>query len=156
MDIYTCIRNDHRRVAKLMDDLMSINLPAVRQRLFDDIRMELTLHAEAEEATFYTAIVELTQSPAISLQMDHAEHEHNDMRHLMQVLADTPISSEFWMEKFGELKHAVEHHVQEEENDIFAKARVLISPGDARQLGRDMEQLKAAMREEMTVNTLSI
>lgn len=156
MDIYTCIKNDHRRVAKLMDDLMAINLPAVRQRLFDDIRTELTLHAEAEEATFYTAIVELTQSPAISVQMDHAEHEHNEMRRLMQVLADTPISSEFWMEKFGELKHAVEQHVAKEENDIFTKARVLISPGDARQLGRDMEQLKAAMRDEMATRSLTI
>ncbi|MEI9904542.1 MAG: hypothetical protein WDN06_11610 [Asticcacaulis sp.] len=84
----------------------------------------------------------------MSLQMDHAEREHNEMRDLMQILDNTPISSEFWLEKFGELKHAIEHHVREEEDDVFPKAKVLLSPADARRLARDMDAIKARMRME--------
>ncbi len=150
MDIYAYIKSDHRKVARLIDDLMAINLPYVRQQIFNQIRTELSLHAEAEEATFYTAIVERTDSNSMSLQMDHAEREHNEMRDLLQVLENTPISSEFWLEKFGELKHAIEHHVREEEDDVFPKAKVLLSPADARQLARDMDGIKSRMRMEMT------
>ena len=149
MDIYAYIRKDHRKVAELFDNLLAINLPYIRQQIFNNLKTELMLHAEAEEATFYTAIVERTDSNSMSLQMDHAEHEHNEMRTLLQVLTDTPVSSEFWMEKFGELKHCVEHHVREEEDEVFPRAQALISPGDAKALARDMARLKAAMREEM-------
>ena len=152
MDIYSYIKADHRKVAKLIDDILAINLSQVRQQLFSDLRTELTLHAEAEEATFYTAIVEMTQSHQLSLKMDHAEHEHNEMRDLMQVLIDTPLSSAFWMEKFGELKSVIEHHVREEEDEVFPQAQVLISPGDAKALARDMARLKAEMRQEMAAH----
>ncbi|MEI9904541.1 MAG: hemerythrin domain-containing protein [Asticcacaulis sp.] len=64
MDIYAYIKSDHRKVARLIDDLMAINLPYVRQQIFNQIRTELSLHAEAEEATFYTAIVERTVQTA--------------------------------------------------------------------------------------------
>ncbi len=151
MDIYTYIRSDHRKVARLIDNILAINLSYVRQQIFNDLKTELTLHAEAEEATFYTAIVEMTQSHQLSLQMDHAEHEHNEIRDLLQILANTPVSSEFWMEKFGELKAAVEHHVREEEDEVFPQAQVLISPADSKKLARDMARLKADMREEMDV-----
>ncbi len=149
MDIYAYIRKDHRKVADLMANLLTINLPYVRQQIFNDIKTELTLHAEAEEATFYTAIVELSQSDNLTIRIDHSEREHNEIRDLLQVLTDTPVSSEFWMEKLGELKHAVEHHVREEEDEIFPRAQAIISPGTARELARDMAQLKARMREEM-------
>lgn len=148
MDIYAYIKRDHRKVAEMMDDVMSIRLPAVRQTIFRQIKTELTAHSQSEAQTFYVAI-EMAAGEALREQMGHSIHEHNEIANLLNVLDMTPISSEFWLEKFGELKQAVSHHVEEEENDIFPKAKVLLSPAQARQLGKDMDMLKQEMLLDM-------
>ncbi|ESQ92043.1 hypothetical protein ABAC460_03845 [Asticcacaulis sp. AC460] len=148
MDIFAYIKRDHRKVAGMMDDVMSIRLPAIRQNIFHKIRSELIAHSKAEEQTFYVA-VEAAASESVRLQMAHSVDEHQDIADCLTVLDNTPISSEFWIEKFGELKQAVTHHVHEEENDVFPKARVLLTPAQARQLAADMDRLKQQFLEDM-------
>jgi hemerythrin superfamily protein len=146
MDIYAYITRDHRRVAGLMDDLMSIRLPAIRQTLFDQIVNELTLHNDSEERTFYAALEHATQTQAMNDKLEHSEHEHHEIKALLHVLKRISIGTEEWMEKFGELKFAVEHHVAEEESTVFDKARMVLSPLDAHRLALSMEALKQQLR----------
>jgi hypothetical protein len=145
MDIYAYLKTDHRRVAKLMTDLLDIRLPAIRQNLFDQIRLELAVHADAEERTFYKAIADAAHDQGVSDKIIHSEEEHDEIRELLDVLSDTPVSSDFWLEKFGELKHAVEHHVQEEESEVFKLAESLLSRETARRLANDMDALKTVL-----------
>ena len=150
MDIYDYIVRDHRDVAGLMDDILSIRLPAVRASLFEQVRAELSLHDSAEEQTFYAAIVAADREMAG--RMRHSKLEHREVDDLLETLHDTPISSEFWLEKFGELKHAITHHVAEEEGEIFARGRQVITPAQAVQLAQDMEDVKSRMREDAELN----
>ncbi len=145
MDIYAYLKTDHRRVAKLMTDLLDIRLPAIRQNLFGQIRLELAVHADAEERTFYKAITDAARDKGVAAKIVHSEEEHDEIRELLEVLNDTPVSSDFWLEKFGELKHAVEHHVQEEENEVFNLAQSLLSRETARRLANDMDALKTVL-----------
>lgn len=145
MDIYAYLKNDHRRVAKLMTDLLDIRLPAIRQTLFAQIRAELCVHADAEERTFYKALTDAARDAGMTDKMRHAEEEHDEVRELLDVLTDTPVSSDFWLEKFGELKHAVEHHVREEEGEVFKLAQSLLSRETARRLANDMDALKTVL-----------
>jgi hypothetical protein len=145
MDIYAYLKADHRRVAKLMNDLLDIRLPAIRQTLFEQIRAELSVHAIAEERTFYKALINAAHEAGVTDKMRHSEEEHDEIRELLEVLTDTPVSSDFWLEKFGELKHAVEHHVHDEEGDVFRVAQSLLSRETARRLANDMDALKTVM-----------
>jgi hemerythrin superfamily protein len=142
MDIYTYIIRDHRRLAGMMDDLMSIRVPAVRQTLFDQVRDHLSAHNDAEERTFYAALEHATQTQAMNDMLEHSEHEHHEIKALMHVLSRLSISSEEWLEKFGELKFAIEHHVAKEEGDIFPRAKAVLSPLDAHRLALQMDALK--------------
>lgn len=142
MDIYAYIIRDHRKLAVLMEDLMSIRLPAVRQTLFDQIRTELSAHSDAEERTFYAAVEHATQTQAMNEKLEHSEHEHHEIKALLHVLSRLSIATEEWMEKFGELKFAVEHHVAEEEGGILPRAKEIISPLDAHRLALQMDALK--------------
>ena len=151
MDIYAYIMADHRKVASLIDELLGINLQAVQQRLFEDIKAELTLHAQAEERTFYRAIVEAARATSTERDIRHAVHDHNEIRQLVQRLTDEAITSPKWMVTFGELKHAIEHHVQEEESDVFAEARTLLAPVTAVALAEEMDRLKQTLKAEMPV-----
>lgn len=151
MDIYAYITRDHRRVAGLMNDLMSIRLPAIRQTLFDQIVDELTLHNDSEERTFYAALEHATQTQAMNDKLEHAEHEHHEIKALLHVLKRLSIGTEAWMETFGELKFAVEHHVAEEESTVFDKAKMVLNPLDAHRLALSMEALKQQIRQDQPV-----
>ncbi len=155
MDIYSYIQRDHRKVAELMDDLLSINLSAVQLNIFDRIKTELQLHAAAEEQTFYTALEAASREARVEDRVVHAKADHDEIRDLLAFLSEESIAGPAWMEKFGELKHAVEHHVKEEEGEIFGKARNLLSVELANQLARDMDRVKRSLHVPQTEEAAS-
>ncbi|ESQ83340.1 hypothetical protein AEAC466_13910 [Asticcacaulis sp. AC466] len=149
MDIYTYIIRDHRKVAGLMEELMAIRLPTVRQTLFDQIKAELILHNDSEERTFYAALEHATQTQDMNNRLESAEHEHHEVKAILHVMSRLSISSEEWMEKFGELKFAIEHHVAKEEGEVFVRAKDIISPLDAHRLALQMDALKQQLRANL-------
>lgn len=155
MDIYAYIKRDHRKLAGMMGDVLAIRLPTVRQTLFQQIRAELMAHSQSEEQTFYTA-VEAAASESLREQLGHSVYEHHEIADLLAVLNTAPISSEFWAEKFGELRQAVAHHVEQEETDVFPKARTLLSPAVERQLAKDMDALKQALLQDFELGIPAI
>jgi hemerythrin superfamily protein len=142
MNIYTYLKKDHRKVSDLMEALLACSNLRERQEIFTTIKEELTLHSDTEEVTFYAAIEKATRSKAVEEKMEHADEEHNEIRTYLQTLSELPIESEEWMEQFGEFKHAVTHHVEEEEGEIFEKAKKYLSDEQAIQLAKEMDKLK--------------
>ncbi|WP_140985348.1 hemerythrin domain-containing protein [Asticcacaulis tiandongensis] len=150
MDIYSYLKKDHKKVADLMDQVIATSDSGQRQKLFEQIKLELTLHAETEEQTFYKTILKETRSKAVEEKMDHADHEHDEIDQYLQTLSTLPVDTDKWHFTFGEFKQAVTHHVHEEENEIFEKAKQYLSPEQAKSLAKEMDSLKKAALKEMT------
>ena len=150
MDIYTYLKKDHRLVADLMEQVIAAQDTAKRQQLFQQIKTELTLHADTEEVTFYQAIEDATRSKNVQEKMEHADEEHDEIREYLEKLSTIAVESEEWIEQFGEFKHSVTHHVEEEEGDIFEKAQKYLSKEEAVQLAKDMDALKKQQKAEMS------
>lgn len=142
MDIYSYIIRDNRKLAGLMEDLMSIRVPAVRQTLFKQMQTELSAHSDAKERTLYAAVENATQTQVMNDQLERSRHEHHEINALMHVLSRLSIGSGEWLEKFGELKWAIENHVAREEGDIFPQAKAVLTPLDAHRLALQMDALK--------------
>lgn len=140
MDIYNYLKKDHRKVAELMEAVVSSKSPSEREELFTEIKYELTLHAETEEKTFYKAVEELTKET--EEKIEHAEEEHDEIKKYLKELSSITLSDELWIEKFGEFKHSVSHHVDEEEGQIFEKAKKYIKGKKAEDLAAEMDALK--------------
>lgn len=149
MDIYNYLKKDHRLVADLMEALLATKDIKERTSLFAQIKEELTLHADTEEVTFYKAIEDATRSKQVEEKLEHADEEHDEIRDYLKKLSATPIQTEKWIECFGEFKHAVTHHVDEEEGDIFEKAKKYLSKEQAVQLAKDMDALKQKQKKKM-------
>jgi hemerythrin superfamily protein len=147
MDIYNYLKKDHRLVADLMEQVVASKNVSQRETLFEKIKEELTLHADTEEVTFYKAVEEATRSKNVQEKMEHADEEHAEIREFLEKLSSMPVSDAKWMEQFGEFKHAVTHHVEEEEGEIFEKARQYLSKGEAVQLAREMDALKRKQKQ---------
>ncbi|EGF92631.1 hemerythrin HHE cation binding domain protein [Asticcacaulis biprosthecium C19] len=151
MDIYNYLKKDHQKVADLMQQVIDTKDLGERQALFETIRQELTLHADAEEKTFYDAIEKATRSQAVGEKIEHAHHEHDEIREYLHKLSTTPIEEELWIETFGEFKHSVAHHVEEEEREIFEKAKKYLSSHEATKLTKDIDALKREFKEQLEV-----
>lgn len=149
MDIYNYLKKDHQKVADLMEQVIASKDPAERQSLFETIKLELTLHADTEEQTFYKAIEDATRSKQVEEKIEHANHEHDEIREYLEKLSTTPVTDELWLETFGEFKHSVTHHVEEEEGEIFEKAKKYLSSQEAKNLAKEMDALKKQTQAQL-------
>jgi iron-sulfur cluster repair protein YtfE (RIC family) len=139
MDVFTLLKQDHQQVAATIKQVEATDAPAQRQQLFNQIKQALDVHAHIEETIFYPVLKQAAETREITLE---AYDEHQDIKDLLTQLADLPPDDEEWTDTFDELKQTIEHHVDEEENEMFVKARDVLSPQQIEDLGTRMEQEK--------------
>lgn len=139
MDIYSYLKKDHRKVRDLMEQVLAARSTSHKKTLMKEITEELILHAKTEQATFYAA---LENEEETEEKIEDAEDDHKEIKHFLAKLSSMPVENSKWMELFGEFKHAVEHHVKDEEYRIFEKARRILSNDEAEQLAEEMDRMK--------------
>ena len=110
-----------------------------REELFTQLKAELDLHASIEEEIFYPALEETEETRDIALE---AYEEHRLVKQLLTELAAEPKDTEEWTAKFTVLKENIEHHVEEEEGEMFKKARQALSKQEIEELGVQLQEAK--------------
>jgi hemerythrin-like domain-containing protein len=141
MNAFTLLKADHKKVAELLEKLDSTTERGVktREELFTKLKSELDVHARIEETIFYPALEKADETRDITLE---AFEEHRLVKQLLNELQSLGKDEEEWTAKFTVLKENVEHHVEEEEGEMFTKARKVLSEEDADALGTRMEKAK--------------
>ena len=148
MDALTLLRDDHREIKRLLAELQPTTERAARTRseLFERIRSELTVHEVIEEEIFYPTLKQHPRAKEIVLE---GIEEHDVVNTLMGELEGLPYDDETWGPKAKVMSENIEHHIGEEEGDMFEKARQVFDEGELEQLGRAMADRKAeAQRQE--------
>jgi hemerythrin-like domain-containing protein len=138
MDAFNLLKTDHRKVAELFDQLESANGKAKLQ-VFAQIKSELELHTHIEETIFYPALEDPKQTHELVLE---AYEEHNVVKKLLAQLSKARSANEEWEAQAKVLRENVEHHVEEEENELFPKTRAALSAEEIETLGEQMENEK--------------
>ncbi len=138
MDAFSLLKADHRKVEELFEQLESASGKAKLQ-VFAQIKSELDLHAHIEEKIFYPALEEPKQTHDLTLE---AYEEHDVVKKLLKELGRSKTANEEWEAKAKVLQENVEHHVEEEENELFKKAGSVLKQEDLLELGESMEAEK--------------
>jgi len=138
MDAFNLLKADHRKVEELFSQLESASGQA-KMRVFEQIKMELDLHTHIEEKIFYPALEKPKQTHDLTLE---AYEEHDVVKKLLQELSRARTPNEEWEAKAKVLQENVEHHVEEEENELFEKAEAALSEEQIEALGEEMEAEK--------------
>ena len=135
------LEEDHKKVKKLREqgDDTTENAIKTRERLFSEIKSEMQVHEAIEEEIFYPALKEHPKAKEIVLE---GYEEHHVVDQIMSELESTPVDDERWGAKFSVMKENIEHHIEEEEDDMFKKARDVFSDDELAQLGERMEARK--------------
>ena len=141
MNAFTLLKADHKKVAGIMEKIDSTTERGVKTRedLFTQLKTELDVHAHIEETILYPALQEIEVTHDITLE---AFEEHRLVKQLLGELEKMDKGDEQWTAKFTVLKENIEHHVEEEEDEMFKKARKVLSEEDAETLGTCMEEAK--------------
>lgn len=139
MDAFNLLKTDHRNVAELFERLESTSGKR-KLRVFEQIKEELDLHAHIEEKIFYPALENQAKTRDLILE---AYEEHKQVKSLLRELSRSRAADEEWQAKAKVLQENVEHHVEEEENELFVKAQAAIGEEELEELGDRMEAEKA-------------
>ena len=150
MDAIALLKADHDKVKKLLTELESTTERGVktREELFATIKGELTVHEVIEEEIFYPALKEHPKAKEIVLE---AYEEHHVVDQVMAELEGLDVSDETWGAKATVMKENVEHHIDEEEREMFAQARQVFDKAELEELGARMEERKRSAQQELDV-----
>ena len=143
-DAVALLKEDHRTVEKLFESFESAKGDGRKEKLANEICLELSVHATIEEEIFYPACEGKVEEDLLK----EAYVEHDGAKVLIaEILAGSEQSDEYYDAKVKVLQEQIEHHVEEEEKrmeGMFAQAR---------KAGLDMDALGAelaARKEQLT------
>ncbi len=122
--IYETLKKDHDNHRTLLNRIADTSGDSQERRnAWREFYRDVKSHAAAEEETFYSKLMTKTWGQD---QARHSVHEHQQMDDIMEELNGMDMSSSGWLRRFETLKHDYEHHMDEEENEVFDRAREVI------------------------------
>jgi hemerythrin-like domain-containing protein len=150
MNAIELLEKDHKKVKGLLADLEDTTRRAskTREELFATIRMELEAHETIEEEIFYPALQQHPKAKDLVLE-GYVEHHVADL--IVNELASAPTTDEDWGARAKVLKEVIEHHIEEEEGEMFEVARKVLGREELLDLGEKMEQRKETILGQLAV-----
>ncbi len=146
----TMLKTDHDKVKKLLMELESTTERGEKTRaeLFSTIKGELTVHEIIEEEIFYPALKSHPKAKDIVLE-GYEEHHVVDL--LMAELESLDVTDETWGAKALVMKENIEHHIEEEEGEMFKQAREVFDVQELEELGTRMEARRTSAQRELGI-----
>lgn len=122
--IYDAITADHERHRTLLDKIAETEGDSSERRdAWGEFYRDIKSHSAAEEEEFYSELMKETWGQDAAR---HSVHEHAEMDEILEELNDMDMSSPGWLTRFKTLKHDYEHHMEEEEEEVFTRAKKVI------------------------------
>jgi hemerythrin superfamily protein len=152
MDAIQLLKTDHQKVKALLAELAETTTRAVKKRadLLDEIRVNLKAHTQIEEEIFYPAFKKAGEKEEAKMYFEAMEEHRAAGELVLPDLLNTDTGSEKFSGRAKVLKELVEHHVKEEEEEMFKQAKKLFSKDELNELGRQLEQRKAELVKQLT------
>jgi len=138
--IFDDLRADHDRHREMLARLADTSGDSEERRtLFEAFRVEVSAHAAAEEESLYAAML---ARPELRDEARHSVAEHKEIDDFLAELIDTDMSSSAWLLKFREMRHRYEHHIDEEEEEMFPAAAEDLSEAEQARIAKVFEARK--------------
>jgi len=149
-DAISLLKADHKKVKTLLSELENTTERGAkkREKLLGQIEKELKLHATVEEQIFYPAFRDAVKKKEDRELFFEAIEEHHMVKIVLPEMKATDASSEIFTAKASVLKELVEHHIKEEEREMFPEARKVLDQEELQALGSRMQ----AKKKELMAN----
>lgn len=135
MEITTLLKEDHREVENLISQLEG----GADKDTFLKLKSSLELHTQIEENIYYPALEGIDETDEL---VSDAYQEHDEVDELLAEMSGTDINSDEFQVLLQQLKESINHHVQEEENELFPQSEEILGAETLEQMGDEMEKMK--------------
>lgn len=139
MDALELLKNDHDKVKQLFQRFQSIKDESDHRKMFEEIKTELQAHTHIEESIFYPAVEKFEELEDL---VSESLEEHSTVKDLIDEIDGMNKDGEDLRPAVMELIESVEHHAEEEENEMFPKLRELMDRQELERLGKELEDEK--------------
>ena len=137
MDATKLLKSQHAEVKALFGEFESANGPGQKQKLFDQIADALAGHCTIEEKIFYPSVY----VGPLKDELEEAVEEHLGAKRVIADLLKMRPDDEQFVAKMAVLKELVEHHVEEEEGELFPAVQKNFGAEELSAMGEQMEAL---------------
>jgi len=132
--LFDMLKEDHNEVKKLLNEAVEGKDPSQ----FPKVKRMLEIHMEGEEKFFYPILRNKDKETMLE-----AYEEHNVGKRLIKEIGSTPRNNETCIPKIKVLKDVLEHHIEEEESEIFDEAREILSDQQEQKIIQQFEEHKS-------------
>lgn len=152
MDIYQALTKDHNELKPLLDRLVAMSqVNSDTKTTLQAINDALIPHSRAEESVFYNALRETEEGKGI---LTHSYREHMAAEVMLRTLQGLEIFNTEWEMLARKLRESLLHHIEEEEGEIFARAREVFMEDEAEQMGAAFLRAKEISAEQGDVKNM--
>lgn len=139
-DIFSILKSDHDLHREMLAKIADTSGDTKERRdLFEAFRVEVTAHAAAEEQSLYATML---GNPELQEDGRHSVAEHKEIDDLLGELQEIDMATGAWLNKFKDMRHRYEHHIEEEEEEMFPAAEKEFSKAKAQELGAKFDRRK--------------
>jgi hemerythrin-like domain-containing protein len=143
--IYEKLKSDHDKHRDLLAKLAETEGDSEERReLWKTFYYDVSAHAAAEEVSFYSPLMAESDGQA---EGRHSVAEHKELDDMLQELNDMDMSSPGWLTRFKTMKDRYEHHIEEEEEDIFPVAKDVIGADKSGEIASEFAERKKEERK---------
>lgn len=139
-DAIALLRADHKLVSELFEEYEKARSVSKKKQLVSQICTELSVHAQVEEEIFYPAVKQALKDKEL---IPEATVEHATLKDLIAQVEGIEPDGEMFDAKIKVMSEYVKHHVKEEQNEIFPKAKA--TKLDMIELGQQLSERKAEL-----------
>ncbi|MBI6906921.1 hemerythrin domain-containing protein [Pseudomonas palleroniana] len=149
MNAIDLLKADHEKVKAILTQLSESTERGVKKRteLLNKLEMEVSIHTQLEEQILYPAFKAAGGKDEAEMYYEaKEEHRTVDSLVLPDLKATDPTSPEF-AGRVKVVKELLEHHIEEEETEMFPKAKKLLGKAELEQLGEEMLAMKSSLKK---------
>ena len=157
MNAIDLLLEDHKRVKAILSQLSDTTERALKKRteLLNKLEMEITIHTRLEEEILYPVFKKAGgKEQAVMYHEAKEEHRTVDSLVLPDLKKTAPDSLEF-SGRVKVVKELLEHHIEEEETEMFPQARKLLGKAVLDELGKQMEAMKTEYKKSLNSKPLA-
>lgn len=144
MNAIKMLKQQHREVEKLFKECAAAKSANPRRKAFEEIADALAVHATIEERHFYPSV---KKQQTEDLLLESVE-EHLEIKRAIADLLDLDANDDTFEAKVKVLQEDVEHHVEEEETELFPKVEKLFDDEELEAIGEAMEETAEELKRE--------
>lgn len=144
MNAVDILTKDHREVDTMiatLEQAPSQGNDSSHRQTFQQLVTALSVHMKAEEEIFYPAVKQAGEEEEMVVE---AYDEHAEVRALLTQMNELLPSSPEFQENLKQVKTGIEHHVSEEEGEMFPDAQELLGEARLNEIGQQIMELKTS------------